>query len=112
MNLAERISAAVQKVVQEILNQEFGHSTPALISTPAPAPVSSTKKRGRRPGKATKCGAIVGQRWKGKLPCNKGRTIEIVSLDKDHIIPKMIVGGHASRRIKYENLKSHYELIP
>ncbi len=105
--IADVVREVLPDVVRDMVRGELGLGAPKL-SLPM-------KRRKRRPGAATERGVEVGQRWEGKTYTQaKGRIIEIVSLGKDKVIPKVVKSPSArsvAKPISYEMLTKAYSKV-
>lgn len=134
----ETIGPNLHDAVRQILIEELtGRSSEKATSNPErgahastsrdPRPVTRRKSQGTQvqtepraprvpvPRAATAAGVAVGQKWQGKQYAKvRGRTIEIVSLDKESVTPKVLNNGGkriATKKISYEMLTKNYNLV-
>lgn len=103
------VREVLPSVIKDLVRGELGlSSTGPKLSLPV-------KRRKRRPSAASERGIEVGQRWEGRSYTGaKGRVIEIVTLGKDKVIPKVIKSPSArsvAKPISYDMLTKSYSKV-
>lgn len=94
-------------------NVKAGKKQPKLAQAAADS-ATDKKPAGKKKGAYTVYrGVRVGEQWCGRTGRAVGRTIEIVSLGRTHIVPKVVKGHPRSKakKIGYEVLFRTYDRV-
>jgi hypothetical protein len=115
----------IRRIVREVLIEELTTDENTRVIAAKKAAVTRRTNRESNqpepntvkvPGAARKLGIAVGQKYKSKDrdPRVVGRVIEVVALEKNKIVPKILSSTSkraAAKRISYIRLQNQYDRI-
>lgn len=109
------IREALPGIVRDLLAKGL-ESDPGQKQGRAKSRLRRTEPKAPRPPRALEHGIKVGQKWRGKEYTGaKGRLIEIATLGKDKVTPKVLKTAKGKRptakQISYAQLTNTYTLV-